>query len=83
MGKPCNSRTTLLIKAGSYHSAIYDNVAGIYKPPANMAPLYPLINARGRGLFRLLFTGSGGPRQRARRKLTKLICLARFVNVDS
>ena len=38
-----------------------NNVAGIYKPPANMAPLYPLINARGRGLFRLLFTGSGGP----------------------
>ena len=60
-----------------------NNVPGIYKPPANMAPLYPLINARGRGLFRLLFTGSGGHRQRVRREFTKLIYLARFVNVDS
>jgi len=60
-----------------------NNVPGIYKPPANMAPLYPLINARGRGLFRLLFTGSGGPRQRGRMEFTKLIYLARFVNVDS
>ena len=60
-----------------------NNVPGIYKPPANMAPLYPLINARGRGLFRLLFTRSGGHRQRVRMEFTKLIYLARFVNVDS
>ena len=60
-----------------------NNVPGIYQPPANMAPLYPLINAKGRGLFRLLFTGSGGHRQRVRREFTKLIYLTRFVNFDS
>ena len=60
-----------------------NNVPGIYKPPANMTPLYPLIIARVRGLFRLLFAGSGGHRQRVRREFTKLIYLARFVNVDS
>lgn len=58
------------------------NGPGICKPP----PTWPLVTVaicKGRGLFRLFFTGSGGHRKRVRMEFTKRIYLARFVNFNS
>ncbi|MDB5234766.1 MAG: hypothetical protein JWR44_1759 [Hymenobacter sp.] len=54
--------------------------AACFQRPGPSFLLVTAANGKGRGQFRLLFTGSGGRRQRVRREFTKLIYLARFVN---